>query len=545
MNSIRLRRYIPWLLLLCMTQLHAATFSAKVAQTQLKAGESFELILESTDNTTFSPPDLAPLKPLFKLLSSKQASHISSTTGTELTITQWVLSLLPKQSGTLTIPALNLGTQQSAPITLYIQEPSTHSITPLEPVYIDTQLDQDWVYIQAQAVLRLRIYHAIPLFADSNLTPLLLDNARVEQLGKARTFEQHINGVRHGVIEISYAIFPQQSGTLEIPAQTFSATLAGHNPYSLTPFSAQPGQRITVKSARVPLQVKAIPTHYPKDALWLPAQQLSLSQDWTPDLQAPIYAGSALTRLLKLEAQGLPSSQLPELPAEMSTHYHLYADQPSLNHRYSEQGLLSSRNQRQALIFQVPGLYSIAAIQVPWWNTQTEQVEYAELPEQLLKISPQPLQHNTFDSSHLDPYLSFNPQHIRFWQLLSAFFILLSLMGFTLWWRARHQPAVIVSSNQSQRNLLDDLKRACLANEPASTRQALDTWARQHPESLVDMAARDPQLSDALDELNNALYGEAYSHWQGQALWLAIQQLPLNQPDNSQTDAQLPPLYPP
>ena len=170
-------------------------------------------------------------------------------TDTERPVTQWILTLLPKQTGFVIIPPLSLGELQSTPINLSISAFKNIGLPALEPVYIDSQIDQESVYLQAQLLLTLRIYHAVPLFADSNLTPLLIDTARVEQLGKPRSFEQHINGVRHGVIEISYAIFPQQSGALEITQQTFSATLAGHDPHSLTPFSAQPGQRIEIGRA--------------------------------------------------------------------------------------------------------------------------------------------------------------------------------------------------------------------------------------------------------------------------------------------------------
>ena len=125
--------------------------------------------------------------------------------------------------------------------------------------------------------------------------------------------------------------------------------------------------------------------------------------------------------------------------------------------------------------------------------------------------------------------------------------LVLSIAGFSLWWRARHQPAVIVSVNTgpSPRSLQDDLKRACLSNNPNSTRQALDAWARQHPESLVDMAARDSTLSAALDALNSALYSESDSHWQGQALWQAIKELSFDEHENTESNDQLPPLYPP
>lgn len=538
------------LLLLCMPLAQAASFTASVDRMQLNAGESVQLILESDDTTQFLTPDLSPLKPFFELLSSRQVNRLSTATGVERPVTQWLLTLLPKQTGFVIIPPLSLGDLQSTPINLYIKDVTEQNIGQLEPVYIDTQLDRDWVYIQAQVILTLRIYHAIPLFSDGNLTPLLLDNARVEQLDKPRTFERHINGVRHGVIEVSYAIFPQQNGLINIPPQTFSATLAGHDPHSLTPFTAQPGQRIEVKSARIPLQVKDIPNDYPADAVWLPAQDISLTQSWTPSLDTPINIGTAVTRLLKLQAQGLPSSLLPDITPPASPDYKAYLDQPVFSHQDTELGLTSRREQRQAFVFQTPGQQSLAAIKLPWWNTITDQLEYAELAEQKLHI--QTAMFNQVSPalmpSHSQPAAPVALiQQLIFWQTLSALLALLSLAGFILWWRARHQPAVIAasSSGPTPRSLQDDLKRACLSNDANNTRLALDAWARQYPETLADMAARDSTLSAALDALNSALYSENYSDWQGQALWQAIGNLSFNPQAQSSDDEQLPPLYPP
>jgi hypothetical protein len=93
--------------------------------------------------------------------------------------------------------------------------------------------------------------------------------------------------------------------------------------------------------------------------------------------------------------------------------------------------------------------------------------------------------------------------------------------------------------------VLDDLKRASLANDPQATRQALDAWARQQPETLADMAARFVPLSDALDGLNGALYSETGQLWLGEELWRAVRTLPA--PEHIQdpaSDQSLPPLYP-
>ena len=122
-----------------------------------------------------------------------------------------------------------------------------------------------------------------------------------------------------------------------------------------------------------------------------------------------------------------------------------------------------------------------------------------------------------------------------------------TLLGFGLWWRARRQPAILptVQTGPSPRTLLDDLKRACQANDTQATRQALDAWARQQPETLAEMAARFAPLSEALDGLNGALYSETGQHWQGTQLWEAIRSLPpLETPVNPNEPSPLPPLYP-
>ena len=540
--------YITWLLLLCIAPVQAATFTATVDRTQLNVGESVELILESDDTAQFLAPDLKPLQPFFELLASKQVNRLSTATGAEKPVTQWILTLLPKQTGFVIIPPLSLGELKSAPINLSIKAFKDINVAALEPVYIDSQINKESVYIQGQLRLTLRIYHSIPLFSDSNLTPLLIDNARVEQLDQPRTFEQNINGVRNGVIEVSYAIFPQQSGPFEIPSQTFSATLAGQDPHSPTPFSSHTNKRIEVKSAQIQVLVKSIPSNYPDGAVWLPAEHISLEQSWTASIDAPITTGTAVTRLVKLKALGLPSSQLPALTPSASNDYSVYIDQPSFSHQYTEQGLLSRRDERQAFVFHMPGLHKLAATKLAWWNTNTDRLEYAELAEQNFQAVTPELNSVDAAGSNLQPSTTvINSRQLRFWQATSAVLLTLSLTGFGLWWRARHQPAVIAiaSSGPSPRNLQDDLKRACFSNDPNSTRQALDAWARQHPESLVDMAARDSTLSTALDALNSALYSESDSHWQGQALWQAIRELSFAEQDSTSSNDQLPPLYPP
>ncbi|MGV2836400.1 BatD family protein, partial [Pseudomonas shirazensis] len=199
---------------------------ASVDRTRLEAGETLELILESEDVTQFGKPDLRALEGDFDVRGTRQLNSLHTLDGETRASTRWIITLLPRRSGSLSIPALQLGQSFSQPIDVQVLQAGGNRPESASQVFVEATLDSNDVYVQAQAVLTLRIYHSVSLYDDSSLSPLQLDNAKVEPLGESRTYEKEINGVRHGVIETRYALYPQQSGTLDIPPMTFTATAA-------------------------------------------------------------------------------------------------------------------------------------------------------------------------------------------------------------------------------------------------------------------------------------------------------------------------------
>ncbi|MES2817645.1 MAG: BatD family protein [Pseudomonadota bacterium] len=535
------------LLWLLATAAGASGFSASVDRPRLSLSETVELTLESEDGTQFGKPDLSPLAPLFEVLGTRQVNRLTTLDGRAQATTRWIVTLRPKQSGFVVIPPLRLGDVDSQPITLQVQEASANAEA-LAPIFIDASLDQESVYVQAQTVLTLRIFHSVSLYDDSSLTPLQMPEARIEQLGEPRTYEKLINGVRHGVIELRYAIFPQQSGELRIPAQVFSATpVVRGQPDEFQPFGPRPGQLTRVESPQIPLTVKAKPPSYPADAPWLPASALSLTETWNPEPDK-VQVGDSLTRSLMLKVDGLSSAQLPSLPATQVPGLRRYPDKPQLANQSGERGLVGSREEREALVPNRSGPLELPAVEVVWWNTQTDRLERSSLPTRRLEVIDNPalIETPTLGTAAAQPQAE--AATLWPWQLSSALLACTTLLGFALWWRARQQPAVLraTQSGPSPRTLLDDLKRACLANDSQGTRQALDAWARQQPETLADMAARFAPLSEALDGLNGALYSETGQSWQGKDLWLAIRTLPVTEAaqESAQEPSPLPPLYP-
>ncbi|KQN48870.1 protein BatD [Pseudomonas sp. Leaf48] len=535
-------------LLLCTLQAQAAELVASVDRSRLNSGETVELTLESSDVTQFGKPDMTPLEPLFEVRGTRQVNQLNTLSGDNRATTRWIITLLPRQNGSVVIPPLQLGEIQSQPITLQVVE----SATPDNPnkraaVFIDASLDQSSVYVQAQAILTLRIYHSVSLYDDSSLPPLQIPDARIEQLGESRTYEKDIDDVRHGVIEMRYAIYPQHSGELIIPAQVFNAALVEAQPApNAASQGAKSGKLMRISSTELLLTVMAKPLTYPADAPWLPARSLTLSESWNPE---PDHAqvGDSLTRSLTVKAEGLASTQLPPLPGTEVAGLRRYPDQPVVGHQNSERGLVGSREDREALVPTRTGAIELPAVEVVWWNTFEDHLEHSSLPARTLHVAANPSLVVDTPAGAAPVEASVDSATLWRWQLSTLVLACTTLLGFGLWWRGRWQPAVLrtAQTGPSPRTVLDDLKRACQANDSHATRQALDAWARQQPETLADMAARFVPLSDALDGLNGALYSATGQHWQGDELWRAIKAIPIaERVQDPVGDSGLPPLYP-
>jgi hypothetical protein len=538
-------RYLCTLLLVLLaTQASAASFTASVDRNHLSEGETVELLLESDDVTLFGKPDLAPLEQDFEVLGSRQMNQLSTINGKTNATTTWNVSLLPRHSGELVIPALQLGDQYSQPITLQISQANGSEKTSSAPIFIDASLDQESVYVQQQVILTLRIYHSVSLYNDSNLTPLKIDDARVEPLGAPRNYEKDINGVRHGVIELSYAIFPQKSGTLNIPSQVFSATVADRSAgSSFVPF----GRPTRLKSPSIPLQVKPQPASYPADVPWLPARALSLNEAWSPEPDQ-LEVGQSVTRNVLMKVEGLSAAQLPPLNTTLPAGIRSYPEQPKLANQTSADGVIGSREETQALVPTQSGELQLPAIEVVWWNTREDRLIRTRVPGRKVQVVDNPNLTATQPApAEPAPMVINNAQLLWPWQLASGLLALTTLLGFSLWWRARKQPAVVssVQTGPSPRTLLDELKRASQANDAQLTRQTLDAWARQQPETLAAMGERFPPLAEALDALNGALYSADEPSWDGKDLWQAIRNMPpLKVSSSPAENSPLPPLYP-
>jgi hypothetical protein len=531
-----MNRILLWLCTLAFSTHAAAVLEASVDRTRLIEGETLQLTLETMATDRFSQPDLTPLEEHFELKDSRQLSLVSQLDGKTQPVTRWVISLLPKRTGYVVIPPLTLNDLRSQPISLHVltaAEAAQDNTAQMAPVFIDAEVDTETPYVQAQVLLTLRVYHSVSLYDDSTLTSLDMQDARVESLGPPRNYERLINGIRHGVIEVRYALFPQRSGELEVPSQLFSATTmpsrTGDNDRTTR------GRLVQVRSPGISLQVRPIPAEYPPDTPWLPAKSVTLSQRWQPDPGLNLLAGESLTRTLVVLADGLNASQLPELNSlgdQVIQGLREYADQPELQDQALDDGVRGLRQDSAALLVQQAGKYQLPQLQLVWWDTAQDRLQETTLNAiDLSVMSTQSFIAGTEPIAVEASLESSMVLRLWPWQLATALLGLACLVCLWYLWRfsaalkAMKQPLqdVEIFDEVVQGNPLSDLQTACRGNHPSDARKALEAWARQQDsEGLIGLTHHHADLAEALDELNACLFGQAEHQWRGKPLWRAV-----------------------
>ena len=145
----------------CLSTLAAVT--ASLDRTQIALGETVRLLVQN-DGSTDKPPDVGPLQQDFQILGSSHGSSTQIVNGHMSSQTQFTLVLAPKREGTLRIPPLQWGAEQSAALQLTVGGSANGARqgadTPAgaAPVSMTATLDQKQPYVQSSVILTVRLY---------------------------------------------------------------------------------------------------------------------------------------------------------------------------------------------------------------------------------------------------------------------------------------------------------------------------------------------------------------------------------------------------
>jgi len=533
-------------------------------------GETVTLNVE-TQSAAGGQPDFSALSQDFNLLGTQSSQQVSIVNGSSATKTVWAVGLEPKRAGRITIPALALGSASTSPITLTVlAQPAGAQGKPGDDVFLEVSAEPLAPYVQQQVRYTVKLYYSFGL-TDGNLSEPQADGVVVQRLGQDKSYLATLGDRRYHVMERHYALTPERSGMLELPALMFRGNaLDAADP---TGFFSRP-RTVGARSDAIQLDVKPKPSAWSGDP-WLPAASMLLKDD--TELPDEVHVGDPVTRTIRLQAQGLGFEQLPDLNLTAPDGAEIYPDKPDTRTRDDGTWLYGERVRKFAFVPSRPGTLTIPGVSVRWWDTAHERAETTELPARTIKVLPATGAKATTGSGVADTpapseetptigtgavapaptgAVSNTPQSsLRIWQALAALCLVLWLTTLALWWWRSRRAAVATSTDVAPRAGAFAQRaaflRACSLGELAGAERALVAWARsERPDvrNLGELAGRlaDVAQIEALATLQRARYAGAPTQGVGAQLERAFKNgLAWRTAASRRTEASpLPTLYP-
>jgi hypothetical protein len=556
--------WVPVFLILCFPAIPAfatTELAATVDRNQVSLGDSLQLTLKAEGRVN-SQPDVTPLKKDFDVFGISSSSQANFINGQVSSSTSWSIPLMPKRTGILTIPVLEVAGQRSQPISITVTESSPQGSSAGD-VFLESEASPDNPYVQQQVILTIRLYYDEKL-REGSLSAPEPANTIVRQLGKDKTGAVNLKGKNYQVLERRYALFPQASGSLEIPAPIFNGIVAvagqrrSHfgSMFDLAPFDTAT-KRVRKRGKPVTIAVQPRPAQA-SGSLWLPASALTAKQSW--NVEEAIKVGSPVTMTVTLEAEGLTASQLPNLEPEGLQDFNIYPDKADEETLEQVDGVRGVRSQKIAFIPTRPGTLTLPDQTLYWWDVANDRQEELILSGRSITVLPsgeigrEPEQHVEQASSpvtkgDVGQTLSAAPATADVWPWVAAFFAVLWVGTLGLYITSRTKPKKDGTPPPTKekatrtRAARATFISACRENNPASARSSLLAWAAAHwpdtpPKGLEELGKRldsDQQVS-LLHELDAALY-RGKSSWKGDALRRAFAKLPVEAKKTGEEDS--------
>ncbi|MFT5706642.1 MAG: hypothetical protein ACI9ES_000929 [Oceanospirillaceae bacterium] len=469
----------------------AQSLTASVDRNEISIVDSFTLTLQGDDISNLSQPDFSVLNHDFVVLGKNVSHNIQNINGTNSQSIIWQLQLQAKRLGELTIPSFSLEGISSQQLQLKV---SKGVANPTDDADFKLQLlsNKSEAKVNEQVIVTLKL-----LFAKnvSNLqnSELKIDNAKVLRL-EDKSYETTISGRNFGVYEISYAVFANGAGNLQIPAQNIELRLGRSSV-----FNNRQGKTITLQSKAIQLPI----SENAKGNNILVADRLTLAEKWSSQSDK-ISLGDSVTREVVLQVHGALAQTIPPLAMAEIEGIKIYPEAADKIEQKTSSGLVTSRSRKFAIVPTKVGSYLLPAIEISWWNTSAQQYQVAKIAEKKIIVlapinAPAVISPNIVNKEVLSeavvPEIKLEKviveKPINQWLLWSNLLLLLVILVLSiLLYKARkitkpvrvNSPKVL-ENNADEAQFFADLMSTLSGDEqrllnPDQLHQALQNWAK-------------------------------------------------------------------
>ncbi|MEN1961021.1 BatD family protein [Luteimonas sp. MJ246] len=373
-TACRLPHFLLVLLVLLAPGLAHAETRAWLDRDRIELGETVTLNVETDAG---GRPDYAPLEGDFRIEQRSSRQSFEQRSGQTVARTLYAVALQPDREGRITIPALRVGSERTAPIVLTVAAARAPARA-RGPAYIEAEVDDSAPYVQQAVGLRLRLYYSAQLLSGQLDQPQP-DGAALQRVGSDLQYTREVDGRRFHVVERNYLLVPERSGRIELPPARFRGRGVGG---WLDDLFGDGQRALSADGPALALDTKPVPDAAARP--WLPLHGLQLR--WL-DTPTAARAGDAFTVELELVADGAIAAQIepPVLSADQGAQVF---PEPAQHDETVEDGRPRVRMVRRFSILPArEGRVRIEAPRLQWWDVDADRARETTLPALELDVA--------------------------------------------------------------------------------------------------------------------------------------------------------------
>lgn len=307
---------------------------------------------------------------------------------------------------------------------------------------------------------------------------------------------ERVGGESYAALVRSYSVFPATPGDLVLAPLTVRVRVGGGDGQPVAATASTEPARL---SARVPPGVTDL-----RRLVVAPSFSLRAGTEG----QITLHVGEAVTRTVRMQADGTAAMMLPPAIWPTPDGVRVYPDPPELQDHTDRGELRAVRNERASFVPQRAGDIELPGYAVSWLDPRQGQVRQVTVPP--LRLHVLPAAEGPARARHLP------------WQAVAAAAAAVLAIAGGIWWLLRRH-------RHAATDALDELVAACRTGDPRRTLRALYRWADstmpgggERTLARLARAAGTPELDAEARRLEALLYGNG-AGWDGEALIAAAQ----------------------
>ena len=381
----------PWFFLssllisLLATTSKAQEITLTLDRSELARGETLTLTIRVYDQRQGMQLDLTPLTENFDVLGTRTSSQVRSINGNTDIWTDYIITLFPLTEGSLRIPSLTISGQLTDELEVTVTNQGARSNQETDELFLEIEVNKDSLYVQEQLLFSIRLFYTINGIRNPVFTEIDIPDTVTQLIGSPNQYEKIIDGQRYGVYEKRYVIFPQKSGSLDIPDILFrgevtdgssSFVFRNLNTRRITAFI----EGRTIDVVERPASAEILPT-------WLPVTDLVMEESFSRPL-SDLKVGDTFVRTIKMTANGVDGAVLPPFSPSNIQGFNTYPDPAKIERRFVNGSIVGERIESSTLVVLEDGNLSIPAIKIDWWNVDFDRLDSTIIQETMLRIIP-------------------------------------------------------------------------------------------------------------------------------------------------------------